>query len=146
MSRHDVGKTRIPESLLRQMLRGIADDEGVSANLVESVAEVESTLDANAVSPKGARGVMQVMPDSFTLKGLNMPEGSDIDNTNDNIRAGSRLLKSAIEKWGKRLDLVLAEYNLGRPKLIKALEHGHLPQETTNYIERVTKKFLAKQP
>lgn len=141
MAKH-VGKTVIPRSLLIQMLRGIAEQYGVSANLVQSVAEVESNLDVNEVSSKGARGVMQVTPKSFALV---MDEGDDINNVNDNIVAGVRLLKSAIDRFGRNLPDILTDYNLGQPGKDRALKHGHLPEETVNYIDRVTKAFLDKQ-
>ncbi|MDI6845915.1 MAG: lytic transglycosylase domain-containing protein [Candidatus Saccharicenans sp.] len=104
---------------------------GVPADLVHAVIKAESNYDQFAVSPKGAIGLMQLMPETamkYGVKNLLDPE--------DNIEGGIKYLKDLIKQYQGDRNLVLAAYNAGQ----KAVEkHNGVPPypETKNYLKRV---------
>ena len=96
-------KTQDPKKLLR----AAAQHSGLPGAFVESVAKVESGLDPKAVSPKGAIGVMQLMPDTARTLGV------DPTDPEQNIEAGARLLRELLLKYGGDVTKALAAYNAG---------------------------------
>ena len=105
--------------------------EGVDASLVKSVALVESNFNPRAVSKKGARGIMQLMPETARRFGV-----SDRFDVEQSIRAGARYLASLIATYKGDLALALAGYNAGEGAVAK---HAGVPPyaETQEYIRRV---------
>jgi len=103
-------------------------------SLVRAVIKVESDYDPNAQSEKGAKGLMQLIPE--TAHDMNV---ADPFNPEDNIRGGSRYLRMMLDQFGT-LDLALAAYNAG-PAAVR--RHGGIPpyEETRNYVQKV-KKYL----
>ena len=111
-------------------VRRAAARSGLPAALVESVARVESGFRADAVSPKGAIGVMQLMP--ATARAL----GADAHDVGQNIDAGARLLRELLLKYNGDVVKALAAYNAGTGAVER---FGGLPpyQETRQYVNKV---------
>ena len=119
----------------KKMLRAAAQHNGLPGAFVESVAKVESGLDPKAVSPKGAIGVMQLMPDTARTLGV------DPTDPEQNIEAGARLLRELLLKYGGDVTKALAAYNAGE----KAVDrYQGLPpySETQHYVNKVVRGYL----
>jgi Transglycosylase SLT domain len=114
----------------RTMVRDAAQRSGLPPEFVESVAQVESGFRPDAVSPKGALGVMQLMPG--TAKTL----GADPRDTAQNIDAGTRLLRELLLKYNGDVVKALAAYNAGEGAVDKY--QGMPPyNETRWYVNKV---------
>lgn len=112
---------------------------GVNPRLLSAVIEVESASRVQALSPKGARGLMQIMPSTARSVGI-----ADADRLFDpavNVEAGARHLRALHAKFAS-LSLVLAAYNAGE---MAVRRHGGVPPypETTAYVARVLARFRA---
>jgi len=113
-------------------------NHGVDPTLVKAVMKAESNFNSQAVSPKGAQGLMQLMPD--TARHMRVYDPFDPD---DNIRGGTKYLRLLDDTFQGNLELILAAYNAG-PNRVK--EHNmNVPpfEETRNFIKRV-KHFYNK--
>lgn len=113
-------------------------NHGVDPTLVKAVMKAESNFNSQAVSPKGAQGLMQLMPD--TARHMSVYDPFDPD---DNIRGGTKYLRLLDDTFQGNLELILAAYNAG-PNRVK--EHNmNVPpfEETRNFIKRV-KHFYNK--
>jgi soluble lytic murein transglycosylase len=113
-------------------------NHGVDPTLVKAVMKAESNFNSQAISPKGAQGLMQLMPD--TARHMSVYDPLDPD---DNIRGGTRYLRLLDDTFQGNLELILAAYNAG-PNRVK--EHNmNVPpfEETRNFIKRV-KHFYNK--
>jgi len=104
----------------------------VDANLVRSVVKVESNFNPNAVSRKGAMGLMQLMPS--TARSLNVTNPFDPEQ---NVDAGVRHLKKLLENYGGDVNLSLAAYNAGQGAVARS---AGVPRyrETQDYVRRIT--------
>ncbi len=111
---------------------------GVDPYLVFCVIEHESHFHVRALSPKGARGLMQLMPGTASRFGVRHSF-----EPAENIYGGTQYLKELLAKFGGRLDLVLASYNAGEGAVIKY--GGNVPpyRETRDYVKRVTQRYGA---
>jgi hypothetical protein len=103
----------------------------VSSDLVKAVIAVESEFDQWAVSSKGARGLMQLMPDTARRLGV-----ADTFDARQNIFAGTQYLRQMLDQFGGDVDLALAAYNAG-PNAV--LRYGGVPpyRETRGYVQKV---------
>jgi hypothetical protein len=111
--------------------KAAAKATGVEDAWLRAVAHAESGFDAAAVSPKGAQGVMQLMPDTATEYGV-----ADPFDAAQSIRAGARHLRSLLRRYRDDRTLALAAYSAG----IGAVQrHGGVPPyaETQAYIAKV---------
>jgi soluble lytic murein transglycosylase len=104
---------------------------GVDPALVKAIVKVESDFDPDAVSPAGARGLMQLMPETARFLGVR-----DIDDPEDNVEGGVRYLSRLLDRFESRLPLVVAAYNAGETAVIK---YGAVPpySETREFVRRV---------
>jgi len=107
----------------------------VDPNLVRSVIKVESNFNPNAVSRKGAMGLMQLMPQ--TARSLNVSNPFDPEQ---NVDAGVRHLKKLLESYGGDVRLTLAAYNAGSGAVARS---AGVPRfsETQNYVKRITNLY-----
>jgi soluble lytic murein transglycosylase-like protein len=129
--RTDTDFGRYSKKELLNLIEDIAEKEGVSPNLIKAIVKVESNFNPKALSPKGAYGLMQLMPNTAEL--LNV----DRENPEENLLGGIQYLKTLAMKY-KDLDKVLAAYNAGPGNVDK---YNGLPPftETKNYIKKIKK-------
>jgi soluble lytic murein transglycosylase-like protein len=130
------GFFRLPRTLeaspsLTEMIRTAAQRHGVSEQIVSAVIRVESGFNARAVSRKGARGLMQLMPSTAAILGVR-----DSFDPMDNIDGGVRHLRGLLDRFGNNLSLALAAYNAGEGAVTT---HGGIPPypETQAYVGRI---------
>lgn len=117
------------------LVRDAAQRTGLPTALVESVARVESNLRPDAVSPKGALGVMQLMP--ATAREL----AADPHDTAQNIDAGARLLRDLLIKYDGNVVKALSAYNAGSGAVDRY--HGMPPfAETQDYVDKVIRAYV----
>ncbi len=117
------------------LIKEAARQHGVNPALVKAVIKAESDFDPYAVSRKGARGLMQLMPE--TIKDLKVYNPFQ---PRENINGGVKFLKKLLEHFDNNLTLSLAAYNAG----IKAVErYEAIPpyQETKHYVQKVLNYF-----
>jgi soluble lytic murein transglycosylase-like protein len=107
----------------------------VDPNLVRSVIKVESNFNPNAVSRKGAMGLMQLMPS--TARSLHVTNPFD---PQQNVDAGVRHLKKLLESYGGNIKLSLAAYNAGAGAVARSSGVPHF-SETQNYVRRITELY-----
>jgi soluble lytic murein transglycosylase-like protein len=102
---------------------------------VRAVVKVESNFNPNAVSRKGAMGLMQLMPS--TARQLNVKNPFDPEQ---NVDAGVRHLKQLLDSYGGNIKLTLAAYNAGAGAVARSSGVPHYA-ETQNYVRRITKLY-----
>jgi len=119
------------ETEYQSLIADAAARHGVEPELVRAVVRAESAFNRVAVSPKGARGLMQLMPDTARLRGCRNPY-----DARANIEAGVEHLRTLLDKYHKNLPRVLAAYNAGSQSVGRY--HGIPPYaETEDYVARV---------
>lgn len=125
---------RVQSESIDRIVERAAAEYGVDPLLVHSVIGVESNYNRYAISPKGAEGMMQLIPS--TARGLGVKNSFDAE---ENIRAGVRHLKRLQERF-KDDRLALAAYNAGAGAVEK---HGWIPPyaETRNYVYQVGRRY-----
>jgi Zn-finger nucleic acid-binding protein len=108
----------------------------VDPYLIFLVMEQESHFNTYAVSPKGARGLMQLMPGTGTRFGVRRPH-----DPAQNISGGTRYLRELLNRFNNRVDLVLASYNAGEGAVAKFGNKVPPYQETRNYVKKISKQY-----
>jgi soluble lytic murein transglycosylase-like protein len=123
---------------LKAIVDNIATTHGVDPALVRAVIKTESNFNRFAVSPKGAMGLMQLIPATARRYGVR-----DSFDPQQNVDGGVRYLKFLLEKFKGNIDLSLAAYNAGE-NLVERL--GRIPPitETRNYVRKI--RAIYKQP
>jgi len=127
---HQATQEEIDQSIVMAAAR-----HNVDPNLVRAVIKVESNFNSNAVSRKGAMGLMQLMPQ--TARELKVKNPFDPDQ---NVDAGVRHLKHLLENYGGDVNLTLAAYNAGSGAVARS---SGVPRyaETQNYVRRITNLY-----
>jgi soluble lytic murein transglycosylase-like protein len=123
-------------TVLDDLIRSNGARHGVDPYLVFCVMEQESHFHQRAVSPKGARGLMQLMPGTGARFGVRR-----FFDPVENIAGGTRYLKELLQSFGGRVDLVLASYNAGEGAVIKYGRTVPPYRETRNYVKRISARY-----
>ncbi|OKY77002.1 MAG: hypothetical protein BM485_00335 [Desulfobulbaceae bacterium DB1] len=120
-------------------LREVGEHYRLDPMLIKAVIKAESNFDCLAVSPKGAQGLMQLMPG--TARDMRVFDSFD---PRQNIRGGARYLRKMLNLFEEDIALALAAYNAG-PEAVK--NYGAVPDypETTAYVERVLRHYKRYQ-
>ncbi len=132
VSRHPI-LVESEKTTLNKMIVDSSKAHGVDLTLVMGVIKAESNFDVYAVSEKGAKGLMQLMP--ITVRHLGL---TDVRCVYDNIDGGVRYLAELLDKYKGNVKLTLAAYNAGPGRVKK---YGGVPpyKETRAYIKNVLK-------
>jgi hypothetical protein len=125
----------IVDAKLLGWVNAYSKKNGLDPRLVYALIEQESRFNACAVSPKGAQGIMQIMPDTQHLLGLAEPF-----NPERNIAAGTKYLRQMLDKFQTEV-MALAAYNAGPGAVAK---HGGVPpyEETKDYVIKVVNRYF----
>ena len=120
------------DSIIEHAARAAA----VEANLLRAVIVAESGFDADAVSRRGAIGLMQLMPATAQRFGV-----SDLRDPRENVRAGAQYLKFLLDRFGQNMRLALAGYNAGEQAVERS--GGRIPPyaETLDYVPKVMRIY-----
>jgi hypothetical protein len=118
---------------LEPLIRQHASQQGIRPDLVRAVIQVESAFNPRAVSPKGAMGLMQLMP--ATAKQLGV---IDPFNPAENIRAGVSYLRQLLDRYDHDVRLALAAYNAGPGAVDKYGSQVPPYKETQDYVLKIT--------
>lgn len=127
-----------PPQSPEQLVENAARKHGLRPEFVRSIAAIESGFHTDAVSPKGALGLMQLMP------GTAADLGVDPKNPAQNADAGTRYLRELLDRYKDKPDgirLAIAAYNAGPGAVDK---HNAIPpyRETQTYVDKVVRKYL----
>jgi soluble lytic murein transglycosylase-like protein len=124
---------------LNQVVNSASASFHLDPDLVNSVIHAESGFNSRAVSRKGARGLMQLMPDTAGKLGVSNPF-----DPQDNVAGGSRYLRELLERYNFDLVKALAAYNAG-PQRVEQY-HGVPPyRETQAYVARIVHEYNRKK-
>jgi len=123
---------------LAVLVKKYAQKHGVDEKLVQAVLCRESGGDPGAVSPKGAQGLMQLMPETAALMGV-----KDAFDPEENVAGGVKYLKHCLSRFKQDVVLALAAYNAG-PKAVEKYQGVPPYQETEKYVASITKAYQGK--
>jgi hypothetical protein len=118
------------------LIRTNGDRFGIDPYLVFLVIEKESRFHPRAVSPKGAMGLMQLMPGTARRLGVRKPFDAA-----ENIRAGTQYMRELMDRFGGKVDLVLASYNAGEGAVLKYGRNVPPYRETRDYVKTIGKRY-----
>ena len=121
------------------LVEAASDRHQVDADLINSVIRAESSFDPRARSPKGAQGLMQLMPATASTLGV-----KDAYEPRDNIEAGTRYLRQLLEQYNGDAVKALAAYNAG-PGRVEQYQGVPPYRETRSYVRRVIVDFNRKK-
>ena len=136
--------TKIPDDIyaaddaelvpVEDLIMQTAVEQGVDPQLVRAIAVAESDMNQDEISPVGAIGVMQLMPETAQALGVNPYD------VNENVLGGTMYLKQMLDTFDGNVELAVAAYNAG-PNAVK--RYGGIPPyaETQNYVGRVMDMF-----
>lgn len=123
---------------------------GVDYALLQALIATESGFDPVAVSPKGAVGLMQLMPDTARRYGVagdsKNPVEKKLTDPRTNIKAGTRYLSYLLDLFPGQLELALAAYNAGEGAVQRAGNKIPNYKETQNYVKTVMQLYAVLQP
>lgn len=114
---------------------------GISPALLHAVIRAESAYNPSAVSPAGAQGIMQLMPDTAARYGV-----SDSFDPVENIRGGAAYLRDLLDMFDHNLQLAVAGYNAGEGAVMKYGRSIPPYAETQTYVRKVLQYYRAEQP
>jgi soluble lytic murein transglycosylase-like protein len=121
------------------LIRQYGKQYGVDPFLIYCTMAQESSFSAGATSPKGAQGLMQLMPGTASRYGVTNPY-----DMAQSIKGGTRYLKDLLEMFNGRVDLALAGYNAGEGAVMKYGKTIPPYSETRNYVRLILKRYTKK--
>jgi hypothetical protein len=119
-----------------QLIKSSAERMRLDPYLVFLVIEQESHFRVRALSPKGAQGLMQLMPGTARRLGVRRPFDAA-----DNIRGGTQYLRELMDMFGGQVNLVLASYNAGEGAVMKYGRNVPPYRETREYVKKIGKRY-----
>ena len=135
---------------IKRHLHDASNTYKVDYELLQALIAAESGFDPSAVSPKGAIGLMQLMPDTARRYGVEsdkkMALEKKLTDPKINVRAGTRYLRDLINMFPGRLDLALASYNAGEGAVQRAGNKIPNYKETQNYVKTVMQLYTSLKP
>lgn len=135
---------------VKHHLRAAAVKHAVDYELLQALIATESGFDADAVSPKGAVGLMQVMPATATRFGVSADAKRSVEkklaDPAVNVPTGTRYLRHLLDLFPNRLDLALAAYNAGEGAVQRAGNQIPAYKETQNYVRTVMGLYTQLKP
>ena len=134
----------------KSALRDAASKHAIDYELLQALIATESGFDAQAVSPKGAMGLMQLMPATAQRYGVSADKRASIEkklfDPRINIAAGSRYLRDLIAMFPGQIELALAAYNAGEGAVQRAGNKIPNYKETQNYVQTVLQLYAYLKP
>lgn len=127
---------KIPPQQLAPHIERAAREHGLPPALIKAIIRVESGYNPAATSPKGAQGLMQLMPQTASEVAV-----SDPYDVEQNIWGGTRYLARLLARFNYRLPLALAAYNAGPGRVERRQDIPNIP-ETQHYVRQVCAEFL----
>jgi soluble lytic murein transglycosylase-like protein len=134
VSRANPACTPTPAVELEPLIASTAEEQGLAQKLLRSVVETESGFNPCAISPKGALGLMQLMPST-----VEQFQVADPFDPKENLAAGARFLRSLLDRYGGDLKLALGAYNAGPVRVDQAGGVPPIP-ETQKYVSDIVRK------
>ena len=128
-----------PEKSTEQIVREASKDQGVDSDFIHSVIQQESSGNARAVSPAGARGLMQLMPATAAQLGV-----ADSFSPEQNVHGGTRYLRELLERYHGDAIRALAAYNAG-PRAVDRYRGVPPYRETRLYVQRIVRQYNRKK-
>ena len=136
--------------LVRQHLREASSDHNIDFELLQALIAAESGFDASAVSPKGAIGLMQIMPATARRYGVEgdrkMALEKKLTDPKINIKTGTRYLRDLINMFPGQLELAIAAYNAGEGAVQRAGNQIPNYKETQAYVKTVLQLYNVLKP
>jgi hypothetical protein len=132
------GSILVKDPQVAKIIQKNAKQHGVDPKLVQAMIRQESGFNPTAVSPKGAMGLMQLMPETAASMGVEDP--FDVEQ---NIKGGIRFLKICLKRFDQNLPLALAAYNAGPGRVV---EHQGIPpfKETQTYVKNIVLDYCGQ--
>lgn len=135
---------------IKPLVRTAADANQLDMALLQAVIAAESGFDSAAVSPKGAVGLMQVMPATAQRYGLASDKGGSVSaklaDPRTNINTGARYLRDLMNLFPGQLELAVAAYNAGEGAVQRAGNKIPVYKETQNYVRSVMHLYNRLNP
>jgi soluble lytic murein transglycosylase-like protein len=127
--------TALPATIYDPFIDRVAEENGLDPALIKAVALVESGFNPKAVSPKGAQGLMQLMPATASRYGVSNPH-----DPYQSLRGGAQHLRDLLDEFSGDVTLALAAYNAGSGAVRR---HGGVPayKETREYVAKVERNL-----
>lgn len=136
--------------VVKTYLREASTFHSIDFELLQALIATESGFDAMAVSPKGAIGLMQIMPATAARYGLEGDKRTSIEkklsDPRTNVRTGSRYLRDLLNLFPGQLELALAAYNAGEGAVQRAGNKIPNYKETQNYVKTVMQLYTLLKP
>ena len=125
-----------PSTPYHDLILAASQHHGVDADLIHCVIAIESNFNPKAVSPKNARGLMQLLPQTAADLGVR-----DVFDPRENIEAGTHYLKDMLDRYNNNLTLALAAYNAG-PERVEQYGRRLPPySETVKYVQKISRSY-----
>ena len=134
------GTAKTPPTRYDGIIDRYASEYQLDPSLIRSMIVQESNFNTRAVSRKGAQGLMQLMPGTAARHGVR-----NVFDPEENIRGGTKHMRSLLDRFNNDLSLSLAAYNAGENLVERIRRVPNIP-ETRQYVKSVTARYTSSQP